>query len=147
MIRIRLNKEVCDARFFVLIWNSRIMRDQIESTARTTAGIYKIAQSDIERFEIPLPSLDVQLGIVAVAEKAFTTLRHNSRALEKLAIRSSSMRSSILSSAFFGQLVPQDPTDEPASLLLERIRAQRVSQLPRRIQGNRPSRAKTVEVG
>lgn len=125
MIRIRLNKELCDARFFVLIWNSRIMRDQIESTARTTAGIHKIAQSDIERFEIPLPSLDVQLSIAAIAEKAFTTLRHTAQALEKLAIRSSSMRASILSSAFTGQLVPQDPTDEPATALLERIRAER----------------------
>src|SRR5664280_1934742 len=57
MIRIRLNAAICDARFFVLIWNSRIMRDQIESTARTTAGIHKISQTDIERFEIPLPSL------------------------------------------------------------------------------------------
>ncbi len=125
MIRIRLNKELCDARYFVLIWNSRIMRDQIESTARTTAGIHKIAQSDIERFEIPLPSLDVQLGIAAAAEKAFTTLRHTAQALEKLAITSSSMRASILSSAFTGQLVPQDSTDEPASALLERIRAER----------------------
>jgi type I restriction enzyme S subunit len=126
MIRIRLNAAICDARFFVMIWNSRIVRDQIESTARTTAGIHKIAPPDIERFKIPLPSLKNQLAIVAVAEKALTTLRHTADALERLSAKSSSMRASILSSAFTGQLVPQDPADEPASALLERIRAGRV---------------------
>jgi type I restriction enzyme S subunit len=126
MIRIRLNAAVCDARFFVMIWNSRIVRDQIESTARTTAGIHKIAQTDIERFEIPLPSLKDQLAIVAVAEKLLTTLKHTTLALEMLTSRSSSLRASILSAAFTGQLVPQNPTDEPASALLERIRAARV---------------------
>jgi type I restriction enzyme S subunit len=43
-----------------------------------------------------------------------------------LTSRSSSLRASILSAAFTGQLVPQNPTDEPASALLERIRAARV---------------------
>ncbi len=35
------------------------------------------------------------------------------------------MRQAILQEAFTGQLVPQDPTDEPALVLLERIRAER----------------------
>jgi type I restriction enzyme S subunit len=39
------------------------------------------------------------------------------------------MRQAILKDAFTGQLVPQDPTDEPASVLLERIRAERVESL------------------
>jgi len=37
-------------------------------------------------------------------------------------------RKNILKSAFSGQLVPQDPNDEPASVLLERIRAEREQQ-------------------
>jgi type I restriction enzyme S subunit len=40
--------------------------------------------------------------------------------------KSTRIRSGILQQAFTGQLVPQDPTDEPASALLERIRAERV---------------------
>ena len=39
--------------------------------------------------------------------------------------RSAALRQSILKKAFTGQLVPQDPTDEPASALLERIREER----------------------
>jgi type I restriction enzyme S subunit len=39
-------------------------------------------------------------------------------------------RQVILRAAFSGQLVPQDPNDEPASVLLERIRAQRQAAVP-----------------
>ncbi len=39
--------------------------------------------------------------------------------------RSAALRQSILKKAFTGQLVPQDPTDEPASEFLERIRKER----------------------
>jgi type I restriction enzyme S subunit len=42
--------------------------------------------------------------------------------------RSEFLRQSILKRAFSGQLVPQDPNDEPASRLLERIRAEKVAQ-------------------
>ncbi len=40
---------------------------------------------------------------------------------------SKSLRQSILAAAFRGELVPQDPKDEPASVLLDRIRAQRAA--------------------
>jgi type I restriction enzyme S subunit len=41
--------------------------------------------------------------------------------------QAAAQRQNILKSAFSGQLVPQDPTDEPASVLLERIRAERAA--------------------
>ena len=41
--------------------------------------------------------------------------------------RSSSLRRSILDAAFHGQLVPHDPDDEPAAVLIERIRAERAA--------------------
>jgi type I restriction enzyme S subunit len=143
MIRARLNDALCDVRFFVLMWNSRIVRDQIEGTARTTAGIHKISQTDIERFEIPLPSLEDQVAIVKVAEEALPTLGHSAQVLESLATKSSSLRASILSAAFTGQLVPQDPTDEPASILLERIRAKRASTRERKLVRKLKRRHKT----
>ena len=41
--------------------------------------------------------------------------------------QSTAQRQNILRAAFSGQLVPQDPADEPASVLLERIRAERAA--------------------
>src|SRR6266702_46344 len=124
MIRVRLNKELCDPQFFVLLWNSRFVRDQIESAARTTAGIHKISQADIERFEIPLPTIEDQLRIVAAAARVRTIADHTNSSLGRLIALSARLRTSVLADAFSGKLVPQDPTDEPASVLLERIHAE-----------------------
>ncbi|MDZ7622158.1 MAG: hypothetical protein U5O69_07170 [Candidatus Competibacteraceae bacterium] len=49
------------------------------------------------------------------------------KAIEYGLKQSSAQRQNILKAAFSGQLVPQDPNDEPASVLLERIRAERVA--------------------
>jgi type I restriction enzyme, S subunit len=43
-----------------LVWNSPIARHQIESMARTTAGIYKVNQKHLESVKMPVPSLDAQ---------------------------------------------------------------------------------------
>ena len=54
--------------------------------------------------------------------------------------RAERLRQSILKKAFEGKLVPQDPNDEPASVLLDRIRAERAAELtkkPRKVQKRR----------
>jgi hypothetical protein len=56
----------------------------------------------------------------------WTVIERNERELDAALKRSVALRQSILKKAFAGQLVPQDPTDEPASELLERIREERV---------------------
>ena len=48
------------------------------------------------------------------------------RAIEMRLKQSTAQRQNILRAAFSGQLVPQDPNDEPASVLLERIRTERL---------------------
>jgi len=65
-------------------------------------------------------------------------IEQNEREIDAALKRSAALRQSILKKAFTGQLVPQDPTDEPASALLEWIRIERET-----ASGNR----KTVEKG
>ena len=81
-----------------------------------------------EKFlDIPLwlPPIEEQKQIVSLIEKYFkiieTIEKQHQQATEKL----EKLNQSILSKAFRGELVPQDPNDEPASVLLERIRAER----------------------
>jgi type I restriction enzyme S subunit len=60
--------------------------------------------------------------------------REQEQAINLSLKQSTAQRQNILRAAFAGQLVPQDPNDEPASVLLERIRAERVAA------GNKPPR-------
>ena len=72
-----------------------------------------------------MPPLDEQRRIVARVEEQLSAIDALRAAIERAQRRSASLRRAILERAFRGELVPQDPSDEPASVLLERIRADR----------------------
>ena len=57
------------ADWFIQTWNSPFMRSQIEASAKTTAGIYKINQGDIRAYAIPLPPLAEQEAIAALVDE------------------------------------------------------------------------------
>lgn len=102
--------------------------------------------SKVKDFQIPLPSLERQEQIVNEAN-ALLSIADRIEARYKAA-RAYAQRLTplLLAKAFRGELVPQDPKDEPASVLLERIAAQRaaIAVQPRRRQsttGRKPARA------
>ncbi len=125
MIRLRVCNEGPLRRFLNLIWGSRLLRRQVEKRARTTAGIYKISQRDIESFVVPLPASAEQDEIVKEIEQRCSILDEIESQIESNLKRAAHLRQSILKCAFEGRLVPQDLADEPADRLLERIRQQR----------------------
>ena len=73
----------------------------------------------------PPPALAEQRRIVAEVERRLSVIQQAEAAVEASLQRAERLRQSILKRAFSGQLAPQNPDDEPASILLERIRAQR----------------------
>jgi len=73
----------------------------------------------------PLPPISEQEQIVAEVEARLSNVAQLEEAIEANLKRAEHERQSILREAFAGRLVPQDPTDEPASVLLERIREER----------------------
>lgn len=81
----------------------------------------------VKAMELPLPSLEVQESVVAQLEEMAEGARRLDTALTTVQAKSERLRRTVLSAAFSGQLVPQDPRDEPASVLLERIRAERAA--------------------
>ena len=99
------------------------VRKYFRDNATGTAGnMPKINQKVVSCAPIMLPSIEEQKSIVAVVEK----LKRFSDLVVKRADsargRSNDLTQSILAKAFRGELVPQNPDDEPASVLLERIR-------------------------
>ena len=130
LIRVRADPSVVRPAWLACVWESQSVRTHLEGRARTSAGIYKISQPDIESACIPLPSVDAQDEALAALDAALMPLASveaEITAAERLAF---AQRQNILRAAFSGQLVPQDPNDEPASVLLERIHAQRQAAAP-----------------
>ena len=75
---------------------------------------------------LPLP-LEVEINkIVAEVNLALAAIDEQERAIELSLKQAEAQRKNILKAAFSGHLVPQNPNDEPASLLLERIKAAQV---------------------
>ena len=79
----------------------------------------------MSRLPIPIPPLAEQRRIVAEVERRLSIIQQAEAAVEAGLKRADRLRQSILKQAFSGKLVPQNPDDEPASVLLDRIRAER----------------------
>jgi type I restriction enzyme S subunit len=91
----------------------------------TGTTIKHLTGASLKKFQIPLPSREEQEEIVDHVKSLFTLadqLEARLTAARKVVDR---LTPALLAKAFRGELVPQDPTDEPASVLFERIRAAR----------------------
>jgi len=100
-------------------------RREIEQRLKTTAGQVGIAGSQLRTIPIPVPPLAEQSARIASWERGLQAMAHLRTELQTSIRRADAARRSILGAAFSGKLVPQDPADEPASVLLARIRAER----------------------
>ncbi len=123
LIRFRLlPSEPKLASWINVVWQSETVRAQIRAHAATSAGQYNVSQSNMARFAIPIPPSEEQSEIVSRVEEAFSKADHVEAALDEQERAARALKQSILKAAFEGRLVPQDPADEPAAKLLERIR-------------------------
>lgn len=82
---------------------------------------------DIRAVNIPICPIKEQSRIVAEIESRLSVCDKLEESITRSLLQSEALRQSILKKAFEGKLVPQDPNDEPASVLLDRIRAERES--------------------
>ena len=92
-----------------------------------TTGRRKLTQAALMGAPLALPPLAEQVRIEALVERHFSLADSAESATRTSLLRSARLRQSILKWAFEGRLADQDPTDEPASVLLERIRAERAA--------------------
>ena len=84
-----------------------------------------LSLTDVSEFAVPLPPLSEQQAIVSEVESRLSIADEVEKTITVELKRAEQLRQSILKKAFSGKLVPQDPNDEPASVLLERIKAKK----------------------
>ena len=122
IIRARSYREIVP-QYIEYYWNSPIGASEVSKVASSTSGLYTILSvSKVSDLTIPLPPLAEQRRIVAEVERRLSVVQQAEATVEASLARAERLRQSILKQAFSGKLVPQDPDDEPASVLLERIK-------------------------
>ena len=104
--------------------NSAFSQEQISRLTIST-NQPKLALFRIEQIIIPLASTIEQQKVVEEIEIRLSMADEVEKVAEQTLTQSDRLRQSILKQAFEGKLIPQDPTDEPAEKLLERIKAEK----------------------
>jgi len=125
LIRVRPNHDLVIPEYLDFCLSSYDLRMQIEIPARSTSGVHNINSKEVQNLKIPLAPLVEQKEIVRKILNLYNEIDRLESIFSKSLLEHNQLDQSILAKAFRGELVPQDPNDEPANLLLERIRAER----------------------
>lgn len=123
LIRLRPDRKKVEPDFLNLVLSSYDIRLQIELEARSTSGVNNINSEEVRALSFQLPPLPEQREIVRRMDEMFALADRLEARVGKARGQVDKLTQSILAKAFRGELVPQDPNDEPAEKLLARIRA------------------------
>ena len=125
LIRLRSNPVALLPDYLAALLSSHLLRTQIEDNAKSTSGVNNINSSEIKSLIVPLCSLSEQEVLVERLSANLSEIDAIESDIDNQLLKASALRQSILKTAFAGQLVGQDPGDEPASILLDRIKAEK----------------------
>lgn len=123
LFRARL-KEPSLGPYVELCFGSPSLRRFLEVEAKSTAGHQRISMGAVTGFPIPFPPRAELDEIVLRAERLLSVADQLSHRYQAARRPLELLTASILAKAFRGELIPQDPNDEPASKLLTRLRTQ-----------------------
>ncbi len=119
-------KNEFDPKFilYLLVGHESELRDKCMKSGTT---VESIEFDFLKKFQVEIPSLEEQKEIVKKIEALFAAADALEVHYQKLKQKIDQLPQALLAKAFRGELVPQDPTDEPASVLLEKIKAAKAS--------------------
>lgn len=124
IIRVRLPEALSNHVGFVeLAVNTWVGRKHIASNIKTTAGQQGLSGESLKATPVPIPPPLEAAEILRRVSDALAAAADTLAMLDAEAADAARLKQSILKAAFEGRLAPQDPTDEPAAILLARLRA------------------------
>ena len=131
------------SKWLQAVLSSPHLRRQLsDRSTGTKESMRNVTQENIRAVTLPVPPRYIQDAVVAETDRRISLIDAAERAVEVNLLKATQLRRSLLHSAFAGQLVPQDPSDEPASELLTRIKSQRAAAEAAKKKAPRPRRKK-----
>jgi type I restriction enzyme S subunit len=128
LMRISLFNQSISPDFFCLLFNgSPYVLGQVSELCKGSTRDF-LNQDILSSIVFPIPSCTEQMKIIEEVERLFSVTDQLEKTIDFNLKRAAKLRQSILKQAFEGKLVPQDPNDEPAEKLLERIKAEKAKQ-------------------
>ncbi|WHZ09631.1 MAG: Type I restriction-modification system, specificity subunit S [Burkholderiaceae bacterium] len=124
LIRFRLHPQPLLAEWINLVWQSDVVRRFVHKHKATSAGQYNVSQSKLRSIRLPIPPESERAALLDASRLAASRMESALKECSAGVAGSAALRQTILKAAFSGQLVPQDPADEPASALLARLVAE-----------------------
>ena len=131
--------KIVDSYYLENILNNSIMYNSVIKKMSGTA-LRRIILKRIKEIQIPIPPLSEQKRIVSKIESIFGRIDAIEKQVDDSLTKLDQLKKSTLKKAFEGKLVPQDSSDEPAEILLQKIKQQK-EQL---IQNQKPSKRKKI---
>lgn len=136
---VRHDQNVVSRRYLFFALQAMDLRENDSSTAQPV-----ISGQKIYSLPILVPCLDEQTEIVRRVESLFAFAERLEARVKTARARVDTLTPATLAKAFRGELVPQDPNDEPARVLLERIRAEKEATPSSRSKGKRRNSSQTA---
>ena len=113
------------AKYTLLYLLSPLGRNQIKNVSVSTSGLYTLSIGKVSKLAVNLPPQEEQQEIVRRVEGLFSAADALEARYQKLKAQIDALPQAILAKAFKGELLPQNREDEPAGVLLERIKGER----------------------
>ena len=128
LIRVKTFKKFIIPEIISEFINSAIGKNYIAKVRSQQVGQANVNGTKLAAMPLPLIPYNEQEKILDILDTVNSNLVNIKNEIERSTKQADFLKQSILKKAFEGKLVPQDPRDEPASVLLDRIKAQRVKQ-------------------
>lgn len=125
LIRCQIKSNLVNPAYLEAATNCGESRTFIEKRIRTTAGQSGVSGGDIKAMPVPICSPAEQDEITRILDERLSAADTLEAEIDAGLTRAEALRQSILKQAFSGKLVAQDPNDEPAPVLLERLKAEK----------------------
>jgi type I restriction enzyme S subunit len=143
VIKLEVNERLVIPRYVMHYINSTLAKKYTFGAAFGTTRL-RLTLAMFREMPIPVSPLSEQLRIAEAIDRLLTVTEDVNRSVQNDMERIQRLRQSILKWAFEGRLVDQDPNDEPASVLLERIQAERAASKGKNQSRTRPVNTKSV---